>query len=505
MGINGYASVTLSDNGGASVVVPGQSLQLVIGCSSAGTVGQLVATRSALTLNNTFSWGPLPEAASLTCAAGGTVLAIRATSTTAGSASTVHFTGSGTSVITVTGTPFDTYYFKYKAITGGTIAVAGIQFQVSLDAGRTFSPTINLGTANTYAVPGTGVTLNFGAGTVVAGDAATFGTVEPMWNDAGILAALTAYANSPYAFNPIGSIHIVGGAVAGGAAGADATAIGGNLEGAVVGAAAINPLFNSAILSARDASPATIWGGTGETDGVWSGLIETDYSAVAQKRIAACAAYWNMPSGLTNPLGMAPRFRRSVAYAVAARTVQIQPQRSWGRVKDGPLANIVVDPVNDPSDGFVYHNDATVAPAGLGDFRFVTTTLRSGKQGVFIRLANTMAVTGSQYSSWPLIAVADFAATILQQVGTNLINDNVRILQSGAIDPRDAVAIQNGMKTQLDAQMTNQQMVSSTLVVVDQTINTQLTGAINYTATLTARQVVLQINGTLTYSNPTQG
>ena len=59
MGTNGYATITLVDNGGAAIVVPNQNVQFVVGTSSQGTIGQIVATKSITTLNNTFGWGPL--------------------------------------------------------------------------------------------------------------------------------------------------------------------------------------------------------------------------------------------------------------------------------------------------------------------------------------------------------------------------------------------------------------------------------------------------------------
>src|ERR1700675_5217968 len=76
MGSNGYSTITLVDGGGAAIVVPNTQVQVVMGVSSTATVGTITATKSPSVLASTFGWGPLPEAASLTCLAGGTVLAI---------------------------------------------------------------------------------------------------------------------------------------------------------------------------------------------------------------------------------------------------------------------------------------------------------------------------------------------------------------------------------------------------------------------------------------------
>jgi hypothetical protein len=54
-------------------------------------------------------------------------------------------------------------------VAGGTIGTSQIKLTLSLDGGRTFQP-IRLGTANSYVLPNVGVTVSFGAGTLVTGD-----------------------------------------------------------------------------------------------------------------------------------------------------------------------------------------------------------------------------------------------------------------------------------------------------------------------------------------------
>jgi hypothetical protein len=497
MGQNGYASIVVVDNGGANIVVPNQSIQVVFGTSSTGTVGQIVATRSPQTLNSVFGWGPLPEAASLACVAGGTVLACRTTGSTAGTATAVTHTGTGLSVMTVTGVPFDTYYVQVLVMANGTFGTTG-QIQVSVDAGRTFSPTINLGVASTFVIPGTGLTLNFTAATGVAGDVYQFSTSEPLWNQAALTVAFAALQASPYAQQGFGSVHIVGKA-----AGADATFVGGPTTGLLEAwSSAVAPLFSQAIMSARDAIAPVAWGGAGETEATWMTSILADYSAVSAKRVSACAAYYNQASALVNPLGIVPQFRRSIAYAVAARTVQpgFTANRSWGRAKLGPMP-LLINPVKDSTDGFVYHDEA-ITP-GLNAGRFVSTTSRSYSQGRYVLQANNMASTGAQISSWPLISVASVAETILIQVGQQSINDDVRLLKSGLMDPRDVATIQAGLQSAIDSNMTAQQMISSAAVVVDGSVNLIANnGQVPVSVTLVQRQIILQVNITLQYVNP---
>ncbi len=76
---------------------------------------------------------------------------------------------------------------------GGTIGTSQIAFSLSLDGGRTSKP-VRLGTANSYTVPYLGIVINFGAGTLVAGDVFSFRTTAPRWDQAGIEAARLALA-----------------------------------------------------------------------------------------------------------------------------------------------------------------------------------------------------------------------------------------------------------------------------------------------------------------------
>jgi hypothetical protein len=102
----------------------------------------------------------------------------------------------GTSAFSITGTPRDDYRFKFEVLTAGTIGTAGIVFRYSLDGGRVWSPGIALGTASTYAVPNTGMTLNFGAGTLALADTVTAHTDGPRLDSADFADAFEAFGAS---------------------------------------------------------------------------------------------------------------------------------------------------------------------------------------------------------------------------------------------------------------------------------------------------------------------
>ena len=505
----GNVNLTVSDGGSASIVVPGSSVQLVIGTCSTGTVGQIIATRSAATIQANLGQGPLVEAAALVALSGGTVLAIRAATATAGTSSTVTTVGGGTSVVSVTGAPVDTYYVKVLFASGGTVSAAGITFQVSLDAGRNFGPLLSLGVATTFAIGVTGVSLAFAVGTVLAGQTATFGTVEPTWSTAGIQAALNAYQASQYAISGVGSVHIVGAC-----GGANASTIQTYLDNL-----ANNYVYCRAFVSSRDASPPAAYGGTAEAETAWITSLQTDYSATQARRICPSAAYWNMPTAFPNPASTgAPALRRSLAYAAAARQVQIPPQRHLGRVKDGSLANIVVNPLSDPQDGFIYHDERVnggldyIITSGGG--RFMTTMTRTGLPGVYVTNPLSAAPLGSDYFLMPYGNVMDVFATIVHQVAQLVVDDDVRVNANGTIYENDARAIESLIASSVNAVMFSQSMISlpvgagpsagasGAAIIVDRTVNIKSTNSVNFSGQIIGRGYVLTLNGSLSFQNP---
>lgn len=69
---------------------------------------------------------------------------------------------------------------------GGTIGTDQILLELSLDGGTSYSA-VRLGTASSYAIPRIGITVSFGAGTLVTGDTILkFKTSAPLFDSAGV-------------------------------------------------------------------------------------------------------------------------------------------------------------------------------------------------------------------------------------------------------------------------------------------------------------------------------
>lgn len=115
---------------------------------------------------------------------------------TAGTIGAQNSTGvTGSSAITVSaaaGGVLEEIDGIFKVVTGGTIGTDAILADFSADGGRTYKR-IRIRTSS-YTPPYLGITLNFGAGTLAAGDTYTFRTTAPIWDAAGLTAARTALA-----------------------------------------------------------------------------------------------------------------------------------------------------------------------------------------------------------------------------------------------------------------------------------------------------------------------
>ena len=492
MPTNPSVSITVQDNGSsAALSVPQASVQLVIGCAVGGTVNQPYATSSPTALQTQFIGGPLVEAAGMVCQAGNVAIAVSCPIVTTGTATAVQATvpGGSSSAVTVTldstNGAWDTYYVLIKCITGGTIGTNGIIVQVSLDAGRNFGAPISIGTATTLTlgaayspvtVGGTGIRLNFGAGTMVAGDSWQFSTFAPQWNGAGVSAALAAFQASQYGVAGVGSIHVVGDAMHGGSGTSDIATIQTQLQAGV----AIFE-FDRAILELRDAKNPTAWGGSGETQATWLAALQTAASGLtAEPRICADGPYYNMPSPYANAAGGSPAYRRNLAWAHAVRRTQIPLQRRAGRVKDGPLANILVNPATDPTDGFVY-DDERVNP-GLTAARIGSAgTWPKKGQGFFMYAEPLLSAPGSQFTELVIGNVLDVACDIGYAAGVEEISDDLLLNPNGTLSTVALNAFQGSIQQALNVGMTQVSMVSAVTATVNPTANVGATGIIPLT------------------------
>ena len=481
---------------------------VVVGVGSGGSVpvNTPLTSQQAGAFVAAGGYGPGPQLAELILSqAGNPVVWIEAATTSAGTNTGVmassQNSSTSTSAVTLSGTPLDTMYGLLTVISGGTIGTAGIQVGVSLDAGRGTYLTANLGTANSLAItpPGTspsrtGLTLNFGAGNLTAGDQWYWVSSEPSANDASIASAVQQLVSLPFGETPI-TIYDAGCT----ATGTDVTSFD----------ASMTTLFNSRrfmrrICAARDAT----WGGTStETENAWIASIEASHLNDSTLRVGVSAGHYNV----TSPIDQV-QYRRPASWLAAVRDAQAAIQVDLGQVSSGAVAPLtlpsqptwppaITNPVAGSSDGFLYHDE--VLNPGLDAARFLTLTTYVGFPGFYITSPNLMAPPGSDFNLLEHGHVIDAACLVWYLFATQRLRSGVRVNPlTGFILERDRQTLQYQGTQALRNILTPGNVVSDVYCTIG------ATDPILSTQTLTARVSVIPlglavvINTTVTFVNP---
>lgn len=491
----GVPTVTLNvlDGGLAQSLAQSGNTLYVIGPGSQGPYWQVITSTNPQDFVTQNGYGSGVELAAFIANGSGTPVAFVAVPTSGAGNTAVagHTTNGSTSVMTLSGTPLDTYYGQVTVLTGGTIGSTGIQIAVSLDAGRTTYQTVNLLAANTYAVPNTGLTLNFAAGTLVAKDTYTWVSTEGVWTDASIQSAINCLIPLPSLIPE--DIIVAGGSAqrngAGtvGATAADVTAFDGYMT----------TLFNkrryNRLLCA--AGDATAGGTSTETEAAWSTSLQTAFAASSSLRVGVTAGHYNAISPISQT-----QFRRPLLWQAAARDAAVAIQVDLGRVKDGSLANMPSSPPT-PPDGYIYH-DESVNP-GLDAARFMTAYSVAGKPGLFIANSNLMAPPGSDFNWLQHGHVMDAACLLALNFFVTQLSDSVRVNAStGAILAQDAQNLQQQMNAILYSQLVTTNAASAASCQINTSNNILTSAQLIVTVKVTPLGYIKSVAITLTFVNP---
>jgi hypothetical protein len=508
---------------------PGQgNTEYVIGIGSTGPYWQVIQSTNpaAFQANGT---GPGVEMAGFIANSTGNPVAFVAVPATAVGANasyagvangvTVGASNISTSVVTLSGTPNDSYYGQMTVVsvggnstagTVGTVGTTGIQVQVSLDNNRSVYQTSNLGTATTLAVtfpgqPTTGLTLNFAAGTLCVGDTFKWISTEPVWSDAAIQSAINCMLPLPSLIPE--DIIVVGGScvrvststysgtVSAGWAGtvgcqpSDLTAFDGYMT------TLFNKRrFNNLICQAGDAQQ----GGTStETEALWLTSLETNFASIAAAslKVGITGGHYNCISPFTQA-----QFRRPLLFQAAARDSGVAIQVDLGRVLDGALANTPASPPTSP-DGFIYH-DEQVNP-GLDAARFISCWSLLNRPGLFIKNPNMMVAPGSDFNWLQHGHVMNAACLIAYDFFVEQLSNSVRVsATTGFILPQDAMTLQTGCNTALATGLTNAGAVSAATCTVSQTDNILSTSTLTVKVSIVPLGYLKAVSITLVFTNP---
>ncbi|MBN8609650.1 MAG: hypothetical protein J0L92_03650 [Deltaproteobacteria bacterium] len=436
-------SLTITQLDNALGVLPPTAGRIlaIVGASSTGTANVPAAFARVRDVVAAFGTGPLVEAAAHAIEKyGRPVLCVRTGQTTDGAASAVTFVGTGTSAVTadvVTTEPLDDYEVKFLVTLGGTIGTGPISFKYSLDGGRTMSATKSLGTANTYTIPESGVTIDFAAGTLVTGDVATFRTTAPAGNAAEVGAALDALKLTATDW---GMVEIVGAI--------DATLFD-----------AIETKIASIVASGKDVcwiGSARI-PGIGESDATYQASIGGVFASKTSTYGALTAGAVEMTSSVS-----ARRYLRPVSMIVAPRENSFSEEINSADIKLGPIGGIsIVDSLGNPR-----HHDEAKSP-GLDDARFYVLRTWERRAGVFVNRPRLLCPTGSDFQLLAHRRVMNLALQVLRSYFEERLNSPILVDRtSGFILESEALAIEAGANARLAAVLLSKPKASDAHCVV---------------------------------------
>jgi hypothetical protein len=479
--------VTITELDGALGVLPPSegALPAVLGVCSGGPTATPAGWGRVKDLVATHGSGPGVElAAHLIERYGKPVIFVRTGQTTVGSATAIVFAGTGTSVGTrdVAVVPIDDYEFRFKVIAGGTIGVAGITFQWSLDDGRTWSPITALGTAVTWTAPADtnpvgsaapGIKINFAAGTLVAGDTVTFRTSAPLFNSTEIGAALDALANTIQTWE----LALISGAL-------DAT------------------LFDQVDLKVAAMLAAGKyhgWSGhtrmptIAEAESAYKTALDGIFSAKATVLGELVAGACKLTSSVSGR-----KYKRPFGFVVAGREASVSHEVNIADVNLGALVGVSIRDANGNAD----EHDESINP-GLDDSRFTVARTWDGLQGVYVNRPRLFSPAGSDFQLMPHRRVLNLAHAALRQYFVRRLNKPVRVSKTtGFILEADALEIEAGARAVMRAALLAKPKASEIEFVLSRTDNLLSTKTLNGQARVIPLAYPEFINLDLGFKNP---
>lgn len=378
------ATITKISGGSAAAVAPSaDGVNAIIAASAKGTANIAAAYSNASNLFTDYGVGPLAEYGTYDIdSAGKSVVVIRPTTSTAGTYVSLSTTGVlGTSVVTTgPSTPLDEYAFvRVTVVAGGTIGVAGITYNVTLDGGTSTSGTLALGTANTITCllpdgSSTGVEFSLAAGTLLAGDTWTVYTTRPVMTNSDLITALEALRVSSQQWENVLIDQ-------------DATSTTVNTVDTWLASLETQGGFHGAFINSRHKTQPVP---TAETEAAFAAAQATQFNPVAASAsLSICVGSdaGDLPSLITGVVQPRP-----VSLALAARCALIPLGEDPAYVARGPVPGFgIADGQGNPK----WHNEQLYPD--LDNLRLSSFTTEPGQNGVFITNGNVLSPAGSAF------------------------------------------------------------------------------------------------------------
>jgi hypothetical protein len=432
-------NVEFTESDGALGALPsGARYMVVLGVANGGNVAQPAAYGRDTDIISTFGAGkqcPTVESAALKIARSGKpVVFVRAAVATAGNCSAITRTGAGTSVATVDVTldePTDDADVFVKFPSGGTLGVTGIEYQYSIDEGKTFLPKKALGTAMNFTIPELGVQVNLAAGTILTTDTLAFRCNAPVFDATTLSVALDALALSNL---PWETCEIVG-------------ALDANMFDVVeTKFTAMRTKGKEVDYIAHARMPTAA-----ETEATYKAALDTIFSSKATTQGTLCAGDCASTSAISGR-----KFRRPTSFDIAAREYTMSEEQDSANPDLGPLPGVSIRDGN----GNPLHHDEIAHP-GLDDSRF--TTLRTWDEfpGVYINRPRLFSAPGSDFEIRPHRRVMNLAKRALRIYFARRTSKEIQVdAVTGFILETEAAEIEKGANAILRDELLNKPKAS---------------------------------------------
>lgn len=469
-------SVNLTQLDGALGVLPPTSgeLLVVVGTCSLGAFNTPSTWGRPTPFLAAFGVGPGVEAAALHLSRGKQVCFIRTAQTTDGAAGTVDSSGkTGTSAVTVNTSstkPLDDYEVYFKVVLGGTIGTGPISFQWSLDNGRTLSAVTSLGTANTFTIPGSGVILAFGAGTLVTNDLVLVRTSAPKWSGSDLTAAIAALKASQITW---GICEIVG----------------------AVGATDFDTI-ESAFAGITGVKKYRMWMGNtripdvAESEATYLSSVSSAFASKATVLGALCSGSALITSAVTGR-----SYQRPVVFDAASNEASVSQEVDTADVNLGARPVGIGDANGNP----LFH-DETMNP-GLDDARFYVYRTWTTRAGVYVNRPRIFSAQGSDFRLVPHRRVMNIALQTANEYFERALSKPLLVdSKTGFMLPSERQRLENGCNSALRAVLGGKASAWST--VLSATDDILSTGTINGDVRVVPLGYPENINISAGFTNP---
>ena len=435
-------------DGALGVMPPGLGdVMAVVGPANDGPFNTPAAFGQAKHVLSNFRGGPTVEAA---CYAiehtGKPVVLVRTGASAAGSygqLDTTGFHGSASVTVDASTHPDDEYEVVLVFPRGSNVGSSGITYRWSLDGGRTLSPELALGQAQSITLPeGGGIKLDLGQGTVLAGDRLSFRTSPPQWSNEELSAAVSALrlTNLPW------KVAEVIGAL-------DPAAVA--TLGAELASMANIGKFRWAIGNTRGPNLS-------ESPIAYQAALSAAFAASAEKRLALCAGYAKILSSVSRRT-----YRRPIALAVAARAIGVDAAIDLAELDLGPLPGVQIRDANQNPD----EHDEAIFP-GFDDARFTSLRTVEGYEGVYITNPRLLSPTGSDFVFIQHRRVMDIACEVVRATLMRRLSKPIRVSdKTGFILEEEAREIESGVNAALRTALLSKKRASAARFVISRTDN----------------------------------